>query len=172
MKTPSAKVEQALIAYIQSIALTGTPAFEIPVHSRCGKMEDGVYVLEELDSITLPSIVVSCPGSKVHDMGFSECEVHIIVAGSVARRAGVNETPKEAHEELAGWVAAAFRDDNLNEVMTYCNAPDSGPDNRTVKDFRMFGYFNEDPSSTETDRQWMDDTVIIVHCQPTDDTSL
>lgn len=174
LRLSRAQLEKAFVAFLMT-KLQGTKWYQVPVQARMGAIEPstGKFALDKLDEIPLPCIAVAAPTAKRHAMGFSECELHIIVLGAQDPDPENGKTdPLNDHAELVGEVAGWIGEDQLPTVMAAINAPDSGTDTRAIKDFRLFGYLPQDESSQETDRAFIDDFVYLTHSQPTDDTSL
>lgn len=167
------QTEKAFAAYLNAHR-TSTPLTGIPVFVRKGKFLDGgTFELERVDEIPLPAICVSCPRSKPHDMGYPVCELHILVLTSVDEmNTATPPAPVAASVAAArfGYVAELFSEDNEPAVKLALNLPLSGGvDNRVVKNFKVFGFYQTEDMGQETDRHWIDHLIFEVHCIPTDD---
>lgn len=169
------QAEKAFAAYIngnRAGSPLATPA--VPVFVRKGKLLDnGSFELENVDEIPVPSIAVSCPRAKPHDMDYPVCEVHILCLTSVDEDNGASPPVKVGATVAAarfGFIANLFGEENTAAVIAAMNRPTSPtPDNRVVKNFRVFGFYQTEDMGQETDRHWIDHLVFEVHCQPTDD---
>lgn len=180
LKKSRSQAEKAIAAYIEASKLLAQAEIQpllaiTPIHVRMGKLdsETGLFVLDEVDDIPLPSICVAVPKAERFIMGYAICDVHIVVCGGIDATDWGNWStlnPKDSHESISGFVAALFDEQRRSEILAALNKPD-GEDIRTVKDFRAFGFKFVDDSSQESERQWMDDLVLEFHCQPTDDVS-
>jgi hypothetical protein len=125
----------------------------VPVHVRMGKLdENGTFELADIDDIPLPAVCVAVPRSERHPFGYSKCEMHVIVLGSVNKTkvadfpaiGNVTQTiseegedvvynkPKEQHETIAGFIAECLAEQNHDTVLADLNPPEAGPDERTV----------------------------------------
>lgn len=189
LRLSRSQAEKAIAAYIKSQqAVEGQPALiaNCCVEVRKGQLnEDGTFTVPGLeDAPNMPIIAVACPMAKRHEMGlgYVVATVHIIVMGQVdpvpadptspVSEGNPLNSPKTDHDQLCGWLAELFTDENNAAAVLALNAPDEGEDTRVVKNFRCFGYIETDDISQETERHWIDDFSYEVHCQPTDDTSL
>lgn len=146
-----------------------TAPTDVQVFVRRGKFLDGALVLENPEEIPLPSVVVSCPRVVLHVMGYPVCELHVLTLNSVDE-----DDARERHPGRFGLVAEMFNDvdvdqDSYDELLAFMRKPPSGPDNRLVKDFTVFGYAQSEEMGEETETTWIDHLVFEVHCIPTDD---
>lgn len=147
-----------------------TPA-DVPVHVRKGKLAaDGSFVLQNVDELPVPCIVLSCPRARNHEMDYPVCELHILCLTSVDERDAAG-SPNAASIAAArfGYIAELLDETNLAAVRTALNKP-AGTDTRIVKDFFVFGLYLTEDMGQETERHWIDHMIYEVHCIPTDDT--
>lgn len=164
------KCETAFAQYILSkkSGYLVTPV-DVPVHVRRGKFLDGQFALENPDEIPLPSVVVSCPRTVVHAMGYPVCELHILVLGSADEDDATTRQPARIGTIAELFVDVDVDSDKYGEVLAYMNKPASGPDNRPVKDFALFGFYQNEEMGEETLTTLIDHLVFECHCLPTDD---
>ena len=178
LRLSRSQLEKAIVAYIEK-CLSQTRFHWVTVQARAGEVdENGRFKLTDLQELPLPCVAVAAPVGIRHPMGFTECELHVIVLGPMNKIEDDTKPeknvidPSNFHTELVGIVANVLGEEMLDQVRAAVNAPESGPDLRRVKDFRLFGYLPKDESSQETDTSFIDDFVYTAHSQPTDDTSL
>lgn len=158
--------EKAFAGFFNSIK-AGSPlaAPDVPVFIRKGSFNaDGVYELENPNEIPLPSLCLACPRSKPHEMGYPICELHVVLLTSA------DETDASTQQSARfGFVSEALDDSHMADVQAALSKPAAGPDNRTVKNFTVFGFYQTEDMGQEADRRWIDQLVIDVHCTPSDD---
>lgn len=172
LRKARANLEKGVAQYIMG-KLVGTAYAAIPVNVRMGEIDGttGAFTLAKLDELPLPMIAVACPRAERHSMGFPVCQLHVIVLGSIDGNTDA-DTPSQNHEDLAGFIGAMIGEENYPAIILALNPPLVGPDNRVMKDLLVFGIIYGDELSQETDRSYLDDWTLTVHCQPTTDTSL
>lgn len=169
------QAEKAFAAYIIANKPSSPLASpDVPVFVRKGKlMGDGIFQLENVDEIPIPSIAVACPRTKPHDMGYPVCEVHVLCLTSVDEMNSATPPVAVGATVAAarfGYLANLFGEENYDTVKAAMNRPTSpAADNRVVKNFTMFGFYQTEDMGQETDRHWIDHLVFEAHCQPTDD---
>jgi hypothetical protein len=162
--------EKAFASYINTHKTGTALATPVAVEVRVRKgtlTDDGAFTFENVDEIPLPCIAVSCPRVKPHEsVGYPICELHVLVLTSVDEQDAADRASARF-----GYLAELFSDDKLATLMAAMNQPVSGPDNRVIKNFNLFGFALVEDMGQETDRHWMDHLVFEVHCNPTDDTN-
>jgi hypothetical protein len=129
---------------------------------------------DQVDDLPLPALCVSAPRSREHEMGcgYQVVELHLILLTSVDEKDGGGNVVASANAGTRfGFIAQAMSEDNYATALAAINEPESGPDNRAVKNFRAFGFYMTEDMGQESARHWIDHLVFEVHCVPTDDTS-
>lgn len=169
--------EKAFAAYFQWIAAhppawaggVTTPLTDptaVNIFIRKGQFDaNGLYHLERPDEILLPAVCLAVPQVKPHPgMEYPICELHVIIMN------GVDEKDVNSRQSSRfGFIAELLDESHKAELFAAVNKPDSGADNRVVKNFNLFGFYQTEDMGKETGRHWIDHLVFECHCLPTDD---
>jgi hypothetical protein len=145
-----------------------TDPVAVNVFIRKGQFDaDGQYHLESPDEIALPAVCVAVPQVKPHPgMEYPICELHVIIMNGVDEEA-VND------RQLArlGFIAELLDESHKDELFARLNKPALAVDDRTVKNFNIFGFYQTEDMGREEGRHWIDHLVYECHCLPTDDVN-
>jgi hypothetical protein len=76
----------------------------------------GAFELENVDEIPVPSVAVSCPRSKPHDMGYPVCELHIMSLTSTDEASAATKAA-----DRFGFIAALLGEENTDAVIAALN---------------------------------------------------
>lgn len=136
---------------------------DVGVYIRKGQFnEAGEYLLDNPEEIPLPFIGLACPVAKPHEgMAYPICEMHFILMTSADE-----ESAAARASARFGFLTELFDESHQAALFAALNAPATGPDERAVKDFHIFGYYQTEDMGQETDRRWIDHLVFEAHCTP------
>ncbi len=167
--------EKAFAAHLQYIA-ANPPSWANPtpltdpepvnIFIRKGQFDaNGLYHLEKPDEIVLPAVCIAVPQMRPHQgMEYPVCELHVILMTGVDEK-DVNDRQSARF----GFIAELFDESRKDELFARINKPALAVDDRVVKDFNLFGFYQTEDMGKETGRHWIDHLVFECHCLPTDD---
>lgn len=169
------RCELAFAAYINAqksvdLACPLIVPVDVPIFIRKGRLDPstGLYVLgdAEVEELPVPSINIAVPKVKPHEaLAYPICELHVILAS------GVDEENSAARISARfGWMCELLDESHQATIFAALNQPPA-PDNRKVKDFHVFGYYQVEEVGQEMGRKFLDHLIYDVHCVPTDDLS-
>lgn len=164
-------VERALAAYLQTVTFDGKTLADFPgtfagdsatpvplsVHCICGEVGENGEIPAEWGVLRMPAIVIACPRSQPHLIGYDECSVAITAI----------TTPDEINapaqvQARAGWLSALFDEDNLDLIRDALNAPESGEDTRPVKGIHVVGMMRDGEDHQENGHQVFSAVKLLV----------
>ena len=148
------KVEAALKAYLTAVIAEGTPLKPVELKTR-----------QEITDVKFPRLVLDALRSPedpaVEGLYRVELDMHL---GTKATETDGATTADVLHAQRVGQLTDLLGYGARATILAALNAPETGPDNRTVKGIEFYDLFVEEEAGDILERVWVERITYVVVC--------